>query len=133
MLLRLSPSNNQQSNVSLGSISDPPDVNISSSCRPTLTEGDDSRLTCTASGGNPQTYTYQWRFKYNFDNSYRALSGETNSELSLRSLNYTNAGSYRCIVVNGAGGRDSKSISLNINCKFIDMVAQPFYWPRPYN
>ena len=97
----------------------PPDVTVSSLCGAVVNEGSDCRLTCAASGGNPQTYTYQWRFQYKFSSSYRSLSNETDTELLLQSARYTNAGTYQCIVTN-TGGSVSDTIVLNVNCKCVD-------------
>ena len=94
----------------------PPDVTVWSSCGAVENEGSNCRLTCAASGGNPQTYSYEWRFQYKFSSSYRALGNETGTELLLQSVSYIDAGSYQCIVTN-AGGSVSDSIVLNVNCK----------------
>ena len=93
----------------------PPDVAVSSLCGAVVNEGNDCRLTCAASGGNPQTYSYQWRFQYKFSSSYQVVSGDTNSDLLLRSVSYTHAGYYSCVATNGVGERESSTALLNIN------------------
>ena len=94
----------------------PPDVTVSSLCGAAVNEGSNCRLTCAASGGNPQTYSYQWRFQYKFSSSHQAVSGEIDETLSLQSVSYTDAGSYSCVVTNAAGSWSSE-ILININCK----------------
>ena len=90
---------------------------MSSSCSAAVNEGSDCRLTCTASGGNPQTYSYQWKFQLKFSSSYQAVSGGTTAELLLRSVSYIDSGSYKCIVGND-GGESSHEVDAIVKCKF---------------
>lgn len=106
------------------SFSDQPDSVVVSLCNNVVNEGLNCRLTCAASGGNPQTYSYQWRFQYKFSSSYQTVSGETGGELLLRSVNYTYAGSYQCIVTH-TGGHVSDSIVLNVVCKYTNNRIVP--------
>ena len=109
------------------SFSDQPDSVVVSLCNNVVNEGLNCRLTCAASGGNPQTYSYQWRFQYKFSSSYQAVSGETSSGLLLRSVSYTDAGSYQCVVSNAAGEMESDSILLDVNCKLINIFRCACY------
>ena len=104
------------------SFSDQPDSVVVSLCNNVVNEGLNCRLTCAASGGNPQTYSYQWRFQYKFSSSYQTVSGETDSDLFMRSVSYTDAGYYSCVATNGVGEGESSTALLNINCKFTKKV-----------
>ena len=87
-----------------------------------MNEGNDCSLTCVASGGNPQAYSYQWRFQYKFSSSYEAVNGTSSEMLLLRSVEDTDAGSYQCVVTN-AGGSARSSVMLNVNCKRTNIVG----------
>ena len=91
-------------------------------CNIVINEGSNCSLTCTASGGNPQTYSYQWRFQHKFSNSYQAVSGETGNDLLLRSASHTDAGYYSCVAANGVGERESDTALLNVNCTVMSII-----------
>ena len=69
--------------------------------------GGAATLTCTATRGNPMTYTYSWTHEG------AALPGETSATLSLTSFSMDAVGAYTCEVMNDAGsGMGSITIEL---------------------
>ena len=100
-------------------ISDPADdVSVNAAtCSGLLNPGDDCTLTCMASGGNPQDYSYAWRFKHMYEDRFEAVTGATSAEFLLQSAMDSDAGMYECMVTN-AGGVSSAALDINVNCQY---------------
>ena len=81
---------------------------ISQPVSKTVTEGDSTGFSITASGSN---LTYQW---YQ-DNS--PLSGQTSSSINLPVVQLSDAGSYKCVVTNTCGNKSSDVATLTVNPK----------------
>ena len=81
----------------------------------TLTEHDHMTLTCAASGGNPETYSYQWWFTPNFGIAEKHVGDE--AVLNVEDVEYTDAGRYRCEATNSGGSADSVE-EIVVHCKF---------------
>ena len=80
-----------------------------------MNENSSCTLTCAASGGNPQDYAYEWRFRRKFFDNFQVLTGHNSPELILQSVDYSDAGTYECTVTN-IGGESSGSADLYVNC-----------------
>ena len=79
-------------------------------------EGTSLTLTCEASGGNPIVQYYSWSFKPRYKVSSE-LSSNNKRKLEFDSVQYTQAGLFRCEAENRAGvGSDSKEIF--VHCKY---------------
>ena len=96
--------------------SDPADtVSVTATRGGVLNPGDDCTLTCSPSGGNPENYSYRWRFKHVSRDSYQALTGATSADFLLQSAADSDVGTYECIVTN-AGGMALGGINISIIC-----------------
>ncbi len=78
----------------------------------TLIVGENSNLTCTASGGASMTYTYQW-LRYDGD-----IVGETLSTISFSPLRETDVGRYNCRVSDGFMIMTSEGVVINVGGKY---------------
>ncbi len=65
-------------------------------------------LTCTASGGAPITYTYQW-LRYDGD-----INGKTSSTISFPPLREADVGRYNCRVSDGSMTTTSNGVVINV-------------------
>ena len=90
-------------------------VFVNSACGNAVNEGGSCILTCEPTGGNPHDYTYEWRFKQKYTKLFQVLTGQTSSELTLQSVDYSDAGTYECRVTN-LGGESSGTANLDIHC-----------------
>jgi len=74
-------------------------------------------LLCTASGGNPDIYTYRWMFVSQYGDSEQP--GEVGSEqtLTVSEVFYYNAGIYSC-EANNIVGSSTSSQNVSIRCKY---------------
>ena len=91
-------------------------MQISQNPSNTVSQGSSLTLTCEATGGNPtQVSSYSWKFEPRYELSNQ-LSSNTDKELVFDSVQYTQAGVYRCEADNGAGvGSDSEEVL--VKCK----------------
>ena len=93
----------------------PHNVQISQNPSETVSQGSSLTLTCEATGGNPAAVSYSWSFEPRYELSNQ-MSSNTDKKLVFDSVQYTEAGVYRCEVDNGAGvGNDSEEIL--VECK----------------
>ncbi len=73
-----------------------------------FTVGANHSLTCTASGGESMTYTYQW-LRYDED-----IVNETSSTISFSPLREADVGQYNCRVSDGSMNTTSDSMVINV-------------------
>ena len=102
-------------------ISVPPDVQLSGSS--TVKEGEPTALTCDASSGNPDKYTYSWKFSGKYDNNgfVDLPSGfqyqNSGRQVQLTNTQYNNAGTYKCTATNTGGSKDAEK-AVTVQCKY---------------
>ena len=91
-------------------------MQISQNPSDTVSQGSSLTLTCEATGGNPSPVSsYSWSFEPRYELSNQ-LSSNTDRELVFDSVQYTQAGVYRCDADNGAGvGSGSEEVL--VKCK----------------
>ncbi len=77
-----------------------------------LTAGASHSLTCTASGGAPMTYTYQW-LRYDGD-----IVNETSSTISFSPLREADVGQYNCRVSDGSVTTTSDNVVICVECEY---------------
>lgn len=94
---------------------DPPSVTSFNTQYPT--ELSDLSIRCSATAGNPSNHVYYWT--RSGDDSFR----KNNTYLRLNGIRRNESGSYICTAVNfystGGEGKDSKTLSVNVQCKKI--------------
>ncbi|XP_074658381.1 synaptogenesis protein syg-2-like [Tubulanus polymorphus] len=67
-----------------------------------ITENNSIRLNCAATGGNPDSYIYTWKFSTLPAAVWKTI-GSTNDYLTLENLSKADSGRYRCEATNTAG------------------------------
>ena len=82
--------------------------------KPTTYEGDFLLLSCDASGGNPEFYTFSWRH-HKLD-SWLELPKQTDDHLLVYKLTPDDSGTYQCIARNH-GGSATTEIAVQVECK----------------
>ena len=73
-----------------------------------FTAGTSRNLTCTASGGEPVAYTYQW---LRYDGN---IVDETSSTISFSPLREADVGRYNCRVSDGSMTITSDGVVINV-------------------
>ncbi len=92
-------------------IAAPPLVVMITGVGGTWRAGASHNLTCTASGGESMTYTYQWQ-RYDGD-----IVGETSSTISFSPLREADFGRYNCRVSDGSMTNTSDGVVINVEGK----------------
>ncbi len=77
-----------------------------------FTVGASHSLTCTASGGESMTYTYQW-LRYDGD-----IFGETSSTIFFSPLRETDVGRYNCRVSDSSVTNTSDNLIINVEGEY---------------
>lgn len=114
------------------------------------TLGETIKLTATATGGTPSSYTYQWKKKTG-PSTWKDLSdgvdatdggtfsGTTSANLEISGCTRGNAGTYKCVVSTGAECSTESNeywvrvFSLNGNYSGSSFVENPIVWSDEYN
>ena len=97
---------------------DPPEITVQPRTE-TKTEGDNVTLSCNADG-NPVP-TISWTKNGSpVDTSYNSRIGfsKDKKQLTIRNVNRTDSGEYRCVANNSVGNDTSKAAELNVKCKY---------------
>ena len=95
-------------------------VHIDASDNP-ITEGNSLTQTCAASGGNPETYTYQWWFTPNVGMDEKRVGYE--AVLRVEDMAYTDAGWYRCEAMN-YGGAANSTHRVVVQCQYAVLMLK---------
>lgn len=114
------------------------------------TLGETIKLTATATGGTPSSYTYQWKKKTG-PSTWKDLSdgvdatdggtfsGTTSANLEISGCTSGNAGTYKCVVSTGAGCSTESNefwvrvFTLNGNYSGSSFVENPIVWADEFN
>ena len=86
----------------------------------TVLQGVSLTLTCEATEGNPaDVLSYNWNFEPRYDVSSELITN-TDRELELNNVQYTQVGVYRCEADNGAGvGTSETEILVECKCAYV--------------
>ena len=82
----------------------------------TVIEDEMMMMTCDASGGNPEYYTYQWWFTAKFGSEEKMVGDD--AVLRVEQVEYTDAGQYRCEATNHGGSADSTQ-EVVVHCEHV--------------
>lgn len=99
-------------------IVDPAEVVTISDYKEPVVEHSELKLTCNASGGNPNYYTYEWRFEPTYGGDIKNNEGKMQI-LTVSDALYTDDGRYVCESTNMAGSHIA-SQNVSIHCKYND-------------
>ncbi|XP_074644103.1 nephrin-like isoform X2 [Tubulanus polymorphus] len=87
-----------------------------------ITKGNSIRLNCAASGGNPDRFTYEWKFSTG-SGVWKSI-GSTNDHLALNNLSKVDSGQYRCQATN-TGGLTISNIAI-VDVQYAPKLSREF-------
>lgn len=94
------------------SVSDMPQVEISTTSASEVKQGNKMTLTCNVKRSQPQPHTYSWRKNGEF------LSSSSGQTYVVERIKPEDSGSYTCEAINIVGTGTSKPLQITVVCKF---------------
>ena len=85
-------------------------------------EGDNVTLSCNASGNPEPTISWTRDGSLVSSGDQRISFEAGNRQLTIRNVNRTDSGEYRCVADNSEGNDTSNAITLDVKCKYTSSV-----------